>query len=132
MYGPMVAGASPQDMATATAMYPMIKPALAKMSAEGGKMDGTAVMTTVTMDAVKSADEMAQEQQQQSTDQSNSSGGSGGISGRLLGNLMNKSQKKDEPQARGTIMTTTSEVLKVTTDVAASDVAIPAGFKESK
>jgi hypothetical protein len=29
-------------------------------------------------------------------------------------------------------MTTTSEVLKVTTDVAAADVAVPPGFRESK
>jgi hypothetical protein len=29
-------------------------------------------------------------------------------------------------------MTTTSEVLKVTTDVTAADVAVPAGFKETK
>ena len=36
------------------------------------------------------------------------------------------------PKDRATVMTTTSEVLKVATTVAAEDVAIPAGFKESK
>jgi hypothetical protein len=132
LYGPMVAGASPQDMAAALAMYPMIKPALAKMTAEGGKIEGTPVMTTLTMDAVKSAEQLAEEQkQQQSADQPSSSGG-GGLRGRLLDGLANKSQKKDEPQARATFMTTTSEVLKVTTDVGANDVAIPAAFKLSK
>jgi hypothetical protein len=29
-------------------------------------------------------------------------------------------------------MTSTTEVLKVVTDVAAADVAVPAGFKENK
>jgi hypothetical protein len=42
--------------------------------------------------------------------------------------------KKDDTavQARTTFITTTSEFLKVTTDVGANDVAIPAGFKEAR
>jgi len=52
LYGPMVTGASAQDMAMALAMYPQIKPALDKMKAEGGKIDGTAILTTMTMEAV--------------------------------------------------------------------------------
>ena len=52
LYGPMVIGASAQDMAMALAMYPQIKPALDKMNAEGGKIDGTAILTTMTMEAV--------------------------------------------------------------------------------
>ena len=35
LYGPMVTGASAQDMAMAMAMYPQMKPALDKMRAEG-------------------------------------------------------------------------------------------------
>ena len=54
LFGPMVTGASPQDMATAMAMYPQVKPALEKMKAEGGKVDGTPILTTTTMDAVQS------------------------------------------------------------------------------
>jgi hypothetical protein len=131
LYGAMFTGASPEDMAQATAMYPMVKPALAKLSASGDKITGTPILTTMTTDSVKSADEMAQEQQAQSN-QSSNSGGGGGIGSRLLGGLASKAVKKDEPQARTTFMTTTTEVLKVTSDVGASDVAIPAGFKESK
>jgi hypothetical protein len=131
LYGPMIAGASPQDMATAMAMYPMVKPAMAKMNAEGGKITGTPILTTMKFDAVKSADELAQEQQQaQSAPPAKSSGG---LSGRLAGALASKAMKKDDtPQARATFITTTNEVLKVATDVGANDVAIPAGFKESK
>lgn len=132
LYGAMITGASPEDMAAATAMYPMVKPALAKLSANGDKVTGTPILTTITTDSVKSAEQMAQEQQAQSSQSSNSGGGGGGIGGRLLGGLASKVVKKDEPQARTTFMTTTNEVLKVTSDVSASDVAIPAGFKENK
>ena len=37
--------------------YPMMAPAMAKMRAEGVKMDGTAILTTLTFDAVKSAEQ---------------------------------------------------------------------------
>ena len=132
LYGAMFSGASPEDMAAATAMYPMVKPALAKLSANGDKVVGTAILTTITTDSVKSADQMAEEQKAQSDQSSNSSGGGGGLGGRLLGGLASRAVKKDEPQARTTFMTTITEVLKVTSDVGANDVAIPAGFKENK
>jgi hypothetical protein len=54
----------------------------------------------------------------------------------MFGGLAKKVAKKKvegdsaEPKARTTFMTITSEVLKVTPDVTAADVAIPAGFKE--
>ena len=38
----------------------------------------------------------------------------------------------DAAKARATFMTMTTEVLKVVTDVAPADVAVPAGFKENK
>jgi hypothetical protein len=38
----------------------------------------------------------------------------------------------DANKARATFMTTTTEVLKVVTDVAPADVAVPPGFKENK
>ncbi len=52
LYGPMVVGASAQDMAMAMAMYPQIKPALDKMRAEGAKVEGTAILTDIKMEAV--------------------------------------------------------------------------------
>lgn len=62
--GPMLAGASAEDMAAAMAMYPMMKDAIARMHAENVKMDGMPVLTIVTIDAVKSAEQVAQEQKQ--------------------------------------------------------------------
>jgi hypothetical protein len=134
LYGPMIAGASPQEMAQAMAMYPMVKQAMGKMTAEGGKISGTPILTTVTFDSVLSADEVAQAQQQQAQAQSAPPAKSGGLSGRLAGALASKAMKKDDTavQARTTFITTTSEFLKVTTDVGANDVAIPAGFKEAR
>jgi hypothetical protein len=128
--GPMVAGASAEQMAAALAMYPMLKEGLARMSEEAVKLDGTAILTTTTIDSVKSAEQMAAEKaRSQESAQPSASGGIGGLVGGLA---RRATQKKEEPKARATFMTTTAETLKVTTDVTAADVAIPAGFKESR
>ena len=131
LYGPVIAGASPQDMAAAVAMYPMMKQAMGKMTSEGGRINGTPILTTTTFDSVKSADEVAQEQSAKAQQPAASSGG--GLRGKLMSSLASKAAKKDDSvQARNTFITTSSEVLKVATDVSAADVAIPVGFKESK
>ena len=132
LYGPMVAGASPEQMAAALALYPMLKPAIARMNAEGAKMDGTAIQTTTTIDAVKSADQIADEQKQRSgDDKANASGGVSGLVGGFARRMAQKKLQGDaDNKARATFMTMTSEVLKITTDVGAADVAVPAGFKE--
>ena len=105
------------------------------MSAEGAKLDGTPILTTTTMDAVKSAEQMAAEAKAKATTTSRSA--SGGVGG-LLGGLAKKAAAKkmsggdDASKPRATFMTMNNEVLKVVTDVTAADVAVPAGFKENK
>ena len=139
LFGPMVAGASAEQMATAMAMYPMLKPAMEKMSKEGAKLEGTPVLTTITTDAVKSAEALAEEAKQKESSSSSSSDRpttSGGIGG-LLGGIAKKAAAKkmagdDQPKPRVTFMTSTTEILKVVTNVTAADVAVPAGFKENK
>ena len=139
LFGPMIEGASPQDMASAMAMYPQMKPALERMAAEGRKLQGTAILTTTTIDAVQSAEQMAAAQS--SAGDSKSSGGSAPTSvGGLIGGFGRRMAKKkeDEPAAaagpkdRATVLTTTNETLKVSTTVADAEVAVPAGFKENK
>jgi hypothetical protein len=138
LYGPMIAGASPQEMASAMAIYPMMKPALEKMAAEGSKMQGTPVLTTTTIDAVKSAEQLAAEKE--SASDSKSSGSSaptsvGGLIGGFGRRMAQRKQANDEaagPKDRATVVTTTHEVLKVATSVTAEEVAVPGGFKESK
>jgi hypothetical protein len=133
LLGPMVAGASPDQMAAATAMYPYMKQAMARMTAEGTKLDGTAVQTVTTLDAVKSAEQIAAEAKTREDDSKSKQPSS--VGGMLGGFMAKKMQKKaaggDEGnKARATFMTATSDVLKVVTDVTPGDVAVPAGFKE--
>lgn len=138
LYGPMIEGASPQDMASAMAMYPQMKPALERMAAEGRKLQGTPILTTTTIDAVKSAEQVAAEAG--SASDSKSSGGSAPTSvGGLIGGFGRRMARKNNdeaaaagPKDRATVLTTTNETLKVATAVADAEVAVPAGFKENK
>jgi hypothetical protein len=135
LYGPMYSGVSAEQMAMVTAMYPMMKDAIGRMNKEGGKIDGTAIMTVTTMEAVKSAEQMAAEasDSQESKEKTPTSVGGllGGFARRAAAKkAAGNDQNKDK--SRATFMTATTEVLKVATTVAAEDVAVPAGFKESK
>jgi hypothetical protein len=131
LYGPMIAGASAQDMAAAAALYPMMAPAIAKMRAEGVKMDGTPVMTVLTFEAVQSAEQAAAEQKESKP---SASGGLGGIAGGLMRRATQKKSAESDQNQKGRtrVMSSTTEILKVVTDVSAADVAVPAGFKENK
>jgi hypothetical protein len=130
LQGPMLTGASPEEMAAALAMYPMLKDGLLRMRDEAVKLDGTPILTTTTVESVKSEEQLAAEKKSAEADSRPSV--SGGVGG-LVGGLARRAAKgPQEPKARATFMTTTSEVLKVTTDVTTADVGIPAGFRESK
>jgi len=61
--------------------------------------------------------------------QASDSGAKGGGLGGMLGR---KLMKKEEPKSRATIMTMHHEVLEITLSATASDVAVPADFKEKK
>lgn len=130
LYGPMIAGASAQDMAAAAALYPMMAPAIARMRTEGVKLDGTPVMTVLTFEAVQSAEQVAADQKESKP---SASGGLGGIAGGLMRRATQKKSEGDQNQkGRTRVMSSTTEILKVATAVSASDVAVPAGFKENK
>jgi hypothetical protein len=130
-----------QQMAAMTAMYPMMKQAMDRFEAENVNMDGTAVLTVVSVDAVADA-ETAKEQQQSSQSAGapqappTSIGGIGGALGgrlgrRILGGGGQNNNTNAAPPApgRASVMTTTHEIVKVTPSVADADVAVPAGFK---
>jgi hypothetical protein len=126
-----------QQMAALTAMYPMMQQAMERFEAENVKMDGTAVLTVVTAEAVASAEQLKEQQQQQQSSAAQppptSLGGLGGaLGGRLGRRILGGNQNNDAPPSapgRATVMTSTHEVVKVTPAVADADVAIPAGFK---
>jgi hypothetical protein len=113
---PEAAGMSPQQMAALLAMYPILGQAMERVRAEGTKLEGTPLATTMTFESVKSKEQMAQTQE---------SGGSG------LGGMLARRMKR-APQQRSLVLTTNHETLEVTTSVAPADLEIPAGFKERK
>jgi hypothetical protein len=119
--GPEVAAMSAQQMAAVMAMFPLVKTAMERMQKEGTKLQGTPLETTTVFESVKSKEQLAEAQ-----NTSNSSGGG------LGGMLARKMMKKEEPKARATVLTLHNEVLEVATSVSASDVAVPADFKEKK
>jgi len=134
---PMVQGASQEEMASAMAMYPMMKDAIARARTEAVKMDGTSILTSTTVEAVKSAEQIAAESQQQTSSGSSTPSSPTAAVGGLLGGLMKRGQKPSNNAATAApghtlVMTTTNEVLKVGTTVVDADLSIPAGFKENK
>ena len=137
LYGPTVMnGASAQDMAMAMAMYPQIKPALDKMAKEGTKVEGTAILTEMKMEAVPpgTANQTA-EALPAPAQPEQKKGRFGGLVGGVQ-QMAEASQQQQsgaqKPAQRSVIMTTSVEMLKLTPDVTADVVAIPAGFKETK
>lgn len=134
LYGPTVIGASAQDMAMAMAMYPQMKPALDRMAAEGSKMPpGTAILTEMRMEAVppgtanQSAEALPAPEEPKKR-------GLGGMLGGLkkMAEQAEKNQNSNAKPQRTIVLSTSVEMLKLTTDVDAASVALPAGFKENK
>jgi hypothetical protein len=128
-----------QQMAAAMAMYPGMQAAMERMSKERVDMSGLPLLATMTVQAVKSEQQVADEQRTAADD--GGSGGGGGIAGGVGGMLARRmARKKESPEAgagaqhpnRATIMTSTSEVLKISDSVTDADVALPAGLKEAR
>jgi hypothetical protein len=128
--GPVTA-VDAQQMATAMAMFPGLKEAFVRLGRED--LGGTAILTTTTIDAVKSPEQMKQ-QASASADQ----GGGNPLSvGGAIGGFMRRRQQQKQEEApananpaRSTFMTMNNEVLKISSGVTAGDVALPAGFKQ--
>jgi len=88
---------------------------------------------TLTFDAVKSAEQVAQEAKSSEDDKPKENSSPSGLLGGLARRVAQKrSGGADENKPRATFMTSTTEFLKISSDVAAADLAVPAGFKESK
>ncbi len=136
--GPMGFGADMQQMAMMAAMYPGAKEMMSKMQTENVNMDGTPILNETVMETVRGTEQAASPEQKQ---EGGKEGGSGGVTsmrgiGGMLGRKMARKKEDDsaadKPKNRSTVMTVNHELVKVTTSVAASDLAIPAGFKEKK
>ena len=125
-----------QQMATVMAMFPGVKEAMARFSRED--LGGTAIQSTTTMEAVKSAEQMKQQAAGGSSASSDEKPNPLSVGG-AIGGFMRRRQQQQEKEAaanpnrnpaRSTFMTINNEVLKIATNVTAADVAMPAGFKE--
>ena len=123
--GTGVPSISPEQMAQIMAMFPLFGKAMDRMQKDGGKIDGTALDTTTTLESVKSKEQLADAQHQQQQ-----SGGSGGISGMLARKMMKKNDSA--ASARSTVFTTHHQYLEVSKSVDAADLALPPDFKEKK
>jgi len=133
-----------QQTAALMSMYPMMKPAMDRFEKESVNMDGTSVLTAVTLDVVASAEQAAEQAKEQQGQQSTAAqappttlGGLGGALGGRVGRriLGGGNKNADAPPApstpgRATMMTMTDEVVNVTPSVSETDLAIPAGFKQ--
>jgi hypothetical protein len=111
---PDAAGMSAEQMAAVLALYPMLKSANERLQKEGVKLRGTPLATTTMFEGVKSKEQVAEQPNQ-----------GGGLGGMLARRMMKKEEKP-----RATVFTLNHETLEVTTNVADTDVAIPAGFKQ--
>ena len=131
LYGPTVVGASAQDMAMVMAMYPQMKPAMDKMRAEGGKLTGTAILNDVRIESVPPGTASQTSAAPAPPEEPKKRGLGGMMSG--LKKMAESSEKSSSGKPeRAVIMTTSVEMLKLTTDVDAASVALPAGFTQSK
>jgi hypothetical protein len=127
--------AKAQEMAMAIAMYPGLQEAMRRAQEEAGKLDGTPLLTVSKIETVASPEQMAQKEQarNQSEEDEAAPASVGGLGGMLGKKFMKK--KTEEPKAQGasnraTVMTTTTEYLKISSAVAPGDLAVPAGFRE--
>ena len=123
LQGPEAAAISAEQMAAMAAMFPLVSKATERMQKDAGKLSGTPLETTTTFEAVRSKDQLTQAQET-----SSKSSGGGGIGGLLAKKMI----KKEDPKARTIVATSHHEVLEMATTVAATDLAIPADYKEKK
>lgn len=136
--GPMLSSVDAKQMAAAVAMFPGVKEAFTRLSKED--FGGTAIQTTTTVDAVKSAEQMKQEASSSASSSSGDKPNPLSVGGAIGGFMRRRQQKQEEAAAakgatdpsRATFMTINNEVLKIASNVSAADVALPAGLKETK
>ena len=122
--GRETAALSAEQMAMLMGSFPLIAKANDRMAKDADKLSGTPLDTTTTVESVMSKDQLTEAQANSSSQKSSG----GGISGMLAKKII----KQEPPKARTTFMTSHHEVLEVTPSATDADVAIPAGFKETK
>jgi hypothetical protein len=130
--------ATVKDLAQAMAMYPGLEDAMARMQKEQVNMSGTPVQTVVTFQTVMTPEQAAEAKKRDENKPASPIAGLGGMLGRF-GKKKAEAPKNTDAQpaattsadaTRSTLMTSTTELMNVSTAVAASDLQVPAGFKQ--
>jgi hypothetical protein len=98
-----------------------------KLREAGTKLEGYPIFATTLIEKVRSAAELAPKAEEQEAAPTDAQG----IGGFLTKKLGKKVFEK-KPQARDRLMTSTQEVLSVSTSVTDSDVAVPGGYMKEK
>jgi hypothetical protein len=96
-----------------------------RMQAESGKLDGTPLVSSTTMDTVKSAEEM------KTTAEAQPAAAGGGLGG-LLARRMAGRRGGAGDGPRSTVMTSVREFVTIATSASEADVAVPTGFRERR
>lgn len=123
VYGVAAGTDAVDQMAKLQAMYPGATKAMERMRAEAEKvnLEGTPVSTILTVTAIKSQEQVAKaEKDAQKADT--------GITGFLAKQAFKKAAG-DPAEPRAMLLTSSRELLKVTQDASAADVALPSGLK---
>jgi hypothetical protein len=122
LQGPDAMGMSAAQLAMVLAAFPAVSKATERMAKEGPQLRGTPIVTTMTVESVKSKAQMTE----QPAENKSSGGGIGGM-------LARKMAKKDSTASpRAMIFTTELEYQEIQASVAPADIDLPAGFKEKK
>lgn len=137
--GAIFAGAQEEGPAaspSAASAHPMLGGVLVRMRSERANVEGYPVLTTTTVDLIPSAEQRAEQQRAAAAPPQRSRSTGKGVGG-LLGGIVSRAVEKkiEQPRERPegdaqqvTIFRMTHEVLRVSTDVRAADLALPAGF----
>jgi hypothetical protein len=120
-----------KDMLQAMAFFPGLKDAMDRMEKENVNIQGTAVLTNLTVDSHKSKEQLAQEQRQASSGDSPAAM-LGGLARRIGRKQQEEQQQTQQDKAHSSILTATTELLSLSTNVSAAEVAIPDGFKQRR
>jgi hypothetical protein len=140
---------SEESSAAAGSAHPMLGDVLVRMRAEGAKMEGYPILTTTKVELVPSAAQLAEyEQAKRDAQQSREAKrersrpslkkGVGGLLGGMVTQVVEKKVEEkveervgssDDEGPNATLLTMRSEVVSISTDVSAADLAMPAGLR---
>lgn len=123
VYGAGAATVAVEQMAKLYALYPGVQKAMEKMRAETDKLDleGTTVAATLTVSAIKSAEQVAAAEK-------DSMKADTGVTGFLAKKMFQKAAG-DPSDPRTMLLSSSHELVKLSLDATEADVALPAGFK---